>query len=619
MALAASSFALLAAGLFAVIATLLGHRVLRLLALDICSPAEHLLTSAALGVICTEVLLFFAQFLQHIRLAVLAVIALSLLLGATEFSAAAAKFSAIIRTCAKNSHKSEKFLITVTALVLLLEGFAAMAPVTGSDALHYHFAAPRLILQSGFHPDFFLSHSFFLGQSHLLILAGLALGSSQLAMAFLFLGGVLAAVAGACLARRWVGRTWAWTTALLFLLTPVVFWQISAAGAPDLWMAFFATTGVLAISSAAKLPNRAHSVLAGVLAGAVAGTKYTGCFIAASLAVAFLWEVRSIFRLSFFFLGSIAAGVYPYARNFVWTGDPMFPFLLPWLSPSKINAYALLSYRADTGAAESRHLWQVLKFPLFAAIDRAHLGFWQFLGPLVLAFAPLLLLAIRNTPTWRAAFAVWVLSSFAIGAASGMTRFLLPVLPIAIAAALAGLALLEPDEWRLTRYVSLASLFSFLLLGAAGLLIYNRSALSAGVGLTPADEYLRHNAPEYESAQFVNQVLAGKGTEGNALVFLRHLYYLRIPYLYGDPAASWAVDPSKFQTKEEWKALFKKENIRWVVRSQDYPPAIAAPLQQLENTDDLLPVAQSKVSDFQGLRISGERQTLPLVIFEVQH
>jgi len=617
MALATSCCALLAAGLFAVIATLLGLRVLRLLALELGSPAEHLLTCAALGVICIQVLLFVAQFSRHIRAAVLTVIALVLLLGASEFAAAAKKISAIFQTCV-NSPEPEKFLIVVTAGVLLLEGFAAMAPVTGSDALHYHFAAPQLILQSGFHPDFFLSHSFFLGQSHLLILAGLALGSSQLAMGFLFLGGVLAAAAGACLARRWAGRQWAWTTALLFLLTPVVFWQISAAGAPDLWMAFFATTGVLTISSAAKTPSSAHSLLAGAMVGAVAGTKYTGCFIAASMAVAFLWEVRSIFKLSFFFLGSIAAGVYPYARNLVWTGDPMFPFLMRWLSPSKVNAYALLSYQADTGAAESRHLWQVLKFPLFAAIDRAHLGFWQFLGPLTLAFAPLLLLAVRNTPTWRVALTVWVLSSFGIGAASGMTRFLLPVLPIAIAAALAALALLKPGEWKLTRFVSLASLCSFLLVGAAGLLIYNRSAISAAVGLAPAQEYLRQHAPEYESAQFINEVLAGKGTEGNTLIFLRHLYYLRIPYLYGDPAASWAVDPSKFQAKEEWRALFKMENIRWVVRSSKYPPTIAAPLEELENSGELLPVAQTEVSEFHGLRISADRQTLPLVIFEVK-
>lgn len=151
-----------------------------------------------------------------------------------------------------------------------------MGPVTGSDALHYHFTTPQLVLSSGFHPDFFLSHSFFKGQTHLLILAGLALGSSQLAMGLLFFGGVLVAAAGACLARRWTDRCWAWVAALAFLLTPVVFWQISTAGAPDLWMAFFATVRVLVISRAREKPRRTQAILAGAFAGAVAWDEIHG-------------------------------------------------------------------------------------------------------------------------------------------------------------------------------------------------------------------------------------------------------------------------------------------------------------------------------------------------------
>jgi hypothetical protein len=38
-----------------------------------------------------------------------------------------------------------------------------MTPLTGSDALNHHFTAQLLILESGFHPNFFLSHSFFCG------------------------------------------------------------------------------------------------------------------------------------------------------------------------------------------------------------------------------------------------------------------------------------------------------------------------------------------------------------------------------------------------------------------------------------------------------------------------
>src|SRR5258705_69312 len=79
-------------------------------------------------------------------------------------------------------------------LVLVLLGFASLAPVTGSDALHYHFTTQALYLAEGFHAPWPLLHGFFCGLSHQLILAGLAFGSDQLAQGWLFWGGALGAL-----------------------------------------------------------------------------------------------------------------------------------------------------------------------------------------------------------------------------------------------------------------------------------------------------------------------------------------------------------------------------------------------------------------------------------------
>jgi hypothetical protein len=618
MALAVSLAALLAVMLFAFVATALGHRLLRLFSFEIAFLPEHLLCSAALGVICTEVCLFLSLLSGNVRIGVVVVIVVIFFLAFSEFRAVSRKLTQIVSSILKGS-RLEKTLASLTGLILLVEGLAAMAPLTGSDALHYHFTSPLLILRSGFHPDFFLSHSFFCGQSHLLILMGLALGSSQFAMGLMFLGGFLATAACACLISRWTSGPWKWIAMLVFLLSPVVFWQISAAGAPDLWMAFFATTGVLVISRAKELPRSAHAVLAGALAGGVAGTKYTGCIIAASMAVAFFWEVRSAIGGLFFFSGSLGAGIWPYARNFVWTGDPMFPFMTRWLTPEKVNAYALASYRADTGAGAHNNLWMLLKFLFFAGIDSQHMGFWQFLGPIVVAFAPLLIFAVRRDGTWRTVLFVWVLSALGIGWTSEMTRFLLPILPIALAAVLAGAAHLSIVGWRAARLVSLATIVSFLLFAMAGLFYYDRLALAAATGLISREDYLQARAPEYEKVRFINEALVGKATEGKTLVFVRHVFYLNVPFLYGDPTASWAMDPSKLQTPEEWKELFKKEGIRWVVRSSEYPPAIADGLQQLEEHRDLVPVFQAVMSDFQGMRLAGTLESVPIVILEFKH
>ncbi len=616
MAFLASCAVLFAAGLFAWIAAALGHRLLGLTSLEFVSEAENLLCSAALGVICIVVLLFPMQLLRSIRTGVIAVIALAVLAGLRDFTRVLAKGLRLLRRSLRGS-RLEKLLTMVTAAVLLTQGFAATAPLAGSDALHYHFTAPGLTLQLGFHPNFFLSHSFLTGQSHLLILAGLALGSSRLAMAFLFLGGVLTTVACFCLVRRWASREWALTAALAFSLTPVTFWQISTAGAPDIWMAFFATLGVLIISQAKDSPRVSHAVLSGALAGAVAGAKYTGCFIAASMAAAYLWESRSVRKLLLFLLGSLISGVWPYARNFAWTGDPLFPFLLRYFSPGKVNAYTLASYLADTGAGKPISLWRNLKFPFFAAIDPQHLGFWQFLGPLILCFAPLLILALRNTAAWRVALTVWILGAAGICVSSGMLRFLFPLLPTALAAVFTGASQLAPRGWRAARFISVATIGSFLLFGAAGLLFYDRAAILTAAGILSPDEYMRGHVPEYEKTEYVNRVLSGKEPGGKTLVFMRHTFYLRVPFLYGDPAASWAIDPAKLQTPEEWRAFFQAQGVRWVVRSPEYPRAITMPLIQLENQGQLSPIAQTEVFDFQDARIYGRRQAVAITILQV--
>jgi hypothetical protein len=390
---------------------------------------------------------------------------------------------------------------------------------------------------------------------------------------------------------------------------------MSLSGAPDLWMAFFATTGVIAISRFSDLPRNSLAIVTGALAGAVAGTKYTGCIIALNLAIAYVWSVRSMVRSLLFLFGALLAGVWPYLRNLVWTGDPFFPFLTSHLFPDRVNAFALASYLADTGAGNFKGGWYILKSILFAGIDPAHAGFWQYFGPIVVVFAPLLVLVVRNTPAWRAALSVWMLSAAGISATSGMTRFLLPVFPVAIAAVLAGIPQLRHG---LARHASICTLVLLIVPGIAGLLIYDCSALAVAVGLTTPETYLRNHAPEYAKVQFVNRILSGRRSEGFALVFLRHTYYLTIPFLYGDPSASWAVDPYKLQTPDDWRAFLRAQRIRWVVRSPSYPAAISSALEQLEMRGQLVPIAQAEVTDFRGLRILEDKQRIPVLIFEVK-
>jgi hypothetical protein len=617
VALICSSGALCLAAIFCIACAACGRAILRAAGLERREDLEYLLCSLGVGVIGYEAAVALAEFAVQPRLAVLISLIL-LLAGAVPGLRGAWQAIAGIFGRIKDGSRTEHALAAAFCALVLFQGLVAVAPLTGSDALHYHFTVPLLTLRDGFVPTFSLVHSFFTGQGHLLILTGLALYSEKLSLALIFLGGVLAAAASACLARRWLPREWAWLCALCFLLTPVVFWQASTAGAPDIWMAFFAAVGVLAVARARNEDRFAITMLAGVIAGALAGAKYTGCVFAAALTLAFLVEARSFRRLGLFFSAALAAGIWPYVRNALWSHDPVFPFLLKWFAPGQTNSFTLASVLADTGASGLRSIPQVLLFPLFAAVDQAHPGFWQFFGPLPFAFLLFSVLAWRNTPIWRAASIVWLASSVLVGLSSGMLRFLLPVFPVALAAAFAGAASLRRPDWPMARALSSASIAALLALCIGGALFYGRSAALASVGLLSRESYLALRAPDYGRVSFINQTLAGQGSEGKTLVFLQHLYYLRVPFVSGNPNHNWNIDPQRYASAEAWDALFRAQNIRWVVRAPDYPREVAAPLQQLESEGRLVPVARAEVSDFEGLRLYGARKTTPVVVLRVK-
>jgi len=610
--LAGLSAVLVSAFLFAA----LGRFLLDKARFPIENRVDRWLASIAIGVVSFELLVSLGELVPDVRAGVLCAGVIAGALAFFSISPLLRDTREIIRRI-MDFTALERWLALALGSVLFLEGFAAMAPLTGSDALHYHFVAPLLILRDGFHPNWFLSHSFFTGLSHQLILAGLAAGSEKLALGWLFLGGAVTSLATAHLTRQWASAFWPWLAALAFLLTPVAFWQITTAGAPDIWMAFFVTMGVLSVVRARGNPCFSATVLAGVMAGAVAGAKYTGLFLAACLFAAFIWELRSMHRAVIFFASATVTGGWPYLRNWVWSGDPVFPFLMRHLEPARVNTYALASYLADTGASTPRTPWQIVRFPLFAAVDHIHLGFWQFLGPLILCLAPLTFLEVRNTPLWRVALIVWLGGTVGIGLTSGMMRFLLPLLPIALAASMGGVAQFRVRP-RAVRITALLSIVSFLFFGLGGLALYDRNSWAVSAGLISREEYLRERAPDYARSEFVNHYLPGNESEGRALIFFRHVYYLRAPFVYGNPDASWAMNPSELQTDAVWRSLFHSQRIRWVVRTPEYPEPLSAELERLESENILVPCAAGKVEESAGNRIGGIRELQSITILCVR-
>jgi len=484
----------------------LGNLLLRYLRFEFESDAEHFLSAVAVGLVTTEVLLFMVQLTQRIRLGCWLISGLLCVLLLRNWSRVWEKARGALREMAPQS-RSSRFLLILIAIVASVEFLSALAPLTGSDALQYHFTIQKQILEYGFHPIFSNSHSFACGQHHLLILLGLGLGSEKLSLGFIFLGGVLTAASLACLASRWASPVIVTGFALIFLLSPLAFWQLTSSGSPDIYMAFLASTAVIVLVQEKGGASWRQALLVGLLAGGVAGAKYTGCFLAAALALAAVIELRSVVSASFLLAGSLASGIWPYLRNLAWTGNPIFPFLAARLSPGLVTSAALANMYTDTGTATRHSLIQVLPFVFFAGVRPSGAGLWEFYGPTVLVLAPLTILAIKNERRWRVLILVWLASSLGISSTSGLARFLLPVYPIALACSAAGFEQTSHKGWKIVRGIAGSLLVFALLAGAVGLVLYCKPALRVAVGLEDEEKYLKERAPDYQIAQTINALL----------------------------------------------------------------------------------------------------------------
>ena len=513
-----------------------------------------------------------------------------------------------------------RLMIIVCVLVfvaLMVDALMAMAPLTGSDAMHYHFTAPMVWAGKAMGPIFWLSYSFLTGQGHLLIALGMALGSDRISLGLIFLGGILTAGSLFLLTRKLTSsEQWAWIATLAFLLTPMVYWQMSTSGSPDIWMAFYTTLVVLTAARGIQSGGRNWWYAAGIFGGVVAGSKYTGWVVPVALVLICFLSLRSLRLSALCGLWTLPTGILPLVRNAYWTGDPFFPFLTHWLAPTKVNTFALSVMVANTRSSGfNRSIFGTAAYPLGLVLNGDAYGFGHYFGPLVLAFAPLLFLflSVHKGFLARIAAGMWAMVLLSNALLSQEARFLLPVFPIALALAVCGMADSFRGRW-MVRVGCQGTLLLFFAFGLASEMMYARDFIPATLGLERQEAFLDRMAQDYPLAAFINRAVVGKD---HVLVFFRHLYYLRVPFIEGLPDQSWLMDPQRIAEPQQLLDLLHRENIRWVVKSPDYPEALASVFQALEDQGRLRRVSSTQVSTFAYFRIYGQRVPLQVTIMEV--
>ncbi len=86
----------------------------------------------------------------------------------------------------------------------------------------------------------------------------------------------------------------------------------------------------------------------------------------------------------------------------------------------------------------------------------------------------------------------------------------------------------------------------------------------------------------------------------------------------GDPASSWTVNPDQLTSPQSLLTLLKEQDIRWVVKSSEYPDTLTTIAAECEKEGKFVPEAQTDVEVFAGnSRTFNNRIKVPIILMRV--
>ncbi len=417
-------------------------------------------------------------------------------------------------------------LAALLALYVAIGVIATSAPISSPDAMLYHAADPALFEQS--HRIFEIpwnSSSYEPFSVEMLVLDGSLLWNSVQGALAAFLLGLLALAAVIGATARLAGRSAALLAGAIFFAQPFMAWESTSV---------FVEPGLAAAIALASWnllrfvrdSEQSALVLAGVFTGGAAGMKYLGLIAALSLIVAgamLTWRRLTRRQVLSFAAPAVLIALPWYVKNTLLTRNPFYPHLFGGLNPSA--AAELERTMRDFGPGRS--LLDLVLLPVRLLADGEAFDGGDFVSPLFLAFAPLVLLLPRPR---RPPGAVWVgvlVYGLAWFATTQQARFLLPLMPaLAVLAALGVLAL--AGRGSVGRLVAVGATTVVLASGLAASAAYAAQFAPVVIGGESSRHFLTRKVSFYEGVEWLNRHL---GPDEKVAVDMWALLYLDVPHV----------------------------------------------------------------------------------------
>ncbi len=398
--------------------------------------------------------------------------------------------------------------------LLLLE---CLSPVWDYDALLYHLEVPRQFLAHGrlyFDPEVLRSSYPYLGE--MLFLMGIVFDLDSVAKLVNLTYAILFILSSIAFSMRFFGHEAAYTTAGILIGAPAFWMWATWAGIDFAWASyeFWSVYFVLLWLADNKRNTRTWLALAGVMSGLAASTKYLSLPSLLIVGVLIVWkslqEPKLLLKEAFsnLLIFGLSAGIVAggwYVKNWIWTGNPVYPLIFGGPGWEPLEAQVLNDYVYSFGVGKS--LWDFLILPYNVYVFQE-----QFSTIGLELIHPILWLAFLFPFRWMSSrkhdliilYTVLLFVSWAIN--SQVIRFLLPL--TAFLSILAG-AVVE------TFSVSLKNILRFVII--VGFMLFNlifqiawlqeQGSWSYVSGNSSANEYLQNMSYGFRAIQYIQQEL----------------------------------------------------------------------------------------------------------------
>ncbi len=441
----------------------------------------------------------------------------------------------------------------VLMLALLLNLVGTLSPEIFYDALVYHLAVPGFyVIKHGitrmpfnFYSDLPFTHG-------MLYAAALLVKGEILAKFLNYLAGALTAGAVIAMGARWFSlRTGLWGAAIFYTVGHAMLASWSA-GTEALLMLF----STLALYAALLRSDEEMRWfwLAAAFSGLAMGVKYTGFFTAVGVMLIYVlaaWHSgragavadpaaiktgRPFSALKNLALFTLIASVFvgPWLiKNYLYTGNPVFPFLSGLLGTGPMSdPVKLKNFIANASQMGPFNIGTWFMTPW--NVTMGHVGNSEYFSPLFLLLLPAAFLL--GAPAGAAFTGLWVFFLAIWGGwsvSSTMVRFLTPAYPAA--GLIMAAYLFSPGHKALK-----ASLKVIVLAGCitgvywAGVICYMQGRWKPVTGAVGKDEYLSHTQPTYPYSAYSAIKFINENTAANAKVMFvgdERSFYLKRDFI----------------------------------------------------------------------------------------